>query len=366
MDPISIGLGMAGLAGGLLGGSSKSKGSEKQEPAAQTPDQARSWADFMNMVYGAFDPAFYLKHNPDIVDYYNSKSRDPIDLENPSEEAVKWAYDHWNKYGKAEGRQGNDPKTADSHKNRIAEDIAHQKGADTAFVDQMGGLRSDYLGALGENTQGRIGANDTYGQAMGGIGESYLDKLDKDTQRWRGVNNQLTSTVKPTATSAPVSLSMGDFSTPFFTGTQRYAQGTLGDLANQSLAVQSNLGKTAYDVRGDQQGLLNKLAQENFGYKDTLNQETLGKQGDQATLENAVNTRYMPNLADNTYMAWLQDLAMQQEKMRYGIPGSSAEYTAPTNWSGIAADAAGLMDKSGITGQGILDFIGKNIPGNYF
>jgi len=340
-----------------LFGGGKTKIKTKQAPSPRTPDQERSWNDFMDSIYGAFDPKYYLKNNSDVLAYYNNRVRkknEPVaTVDNLTPGARKFANQHWEEYGKAEGRQSNDT----NYKNRLAEDIAYQKAADTGYVSDVGNLRDTFLQQLAGTTTDKNIANTAYGNQEQGITDTYTNQLAKNLAEYMpeaqksaiGLQELANASYEP-ATSAPITVSLGDFSTPFTTGTQQAAKNQYGktqeqltDLYNQIFSNRNATGTEIYGANTTQANLLNTLANQNATNTEGLNQRQLEQLGAQAQMENQLANRFTPNQAANDYQKWLQDFVMQQEALRYGIPTTTEQENIPTDYlGGIGKTATAL------------------------
>lgn len=101
---------------------------------------------------------------------------------------------------------------------------------------------------------------------------------------------------------------------------QRFSVGGLG--ISSPLVGTTRSGRDARDYVTEQLGALNQLANANAA---------LNTSGAQAV--NQYRNAYTPNRVENEYMNYIQGLASEQDKLRYGIPStaSTGTYDAPTN-----------------------------------
>ena len=338
-------------------GEQKGKNVETNSAAPRDADQSQIWDSFMSSMFGSdavnqdFDADYYLKNNPDVA---KALGADPKLITDKDRAA---AQKHYEKYGKNEGRNPYDPDTAQvkSLLERMTEDNNYNKTADTKLVDDVGGMRSDYLEGLKGTTNENIAANTAFGGQMEGLTDSFLSRLAKNTNIFNTNTDKVMNNLEPTATMAPVNLSMGGFSTPFITGSQRYAQGAYGDLNTEKNNVNNADNLARFDSQGALAALFNSLTKENSGFKNALGETTFNQNTAQAGAENQLARDYAPNKTENAYQNILQQLAQWSEGMRYSIPTttSTGSYNPPTNISaGLGSLLQILQGGGGLPGAG--------------
>lgn len=156
------------------------------------------------------------------------------------------------------------------YKTRLAEDIVAQEAADRELYGTSQSVVDKYLGDL-----------------MASLG-SYKTGLEP-----------MMDTNRPTANAAPITLKLGDFGTNFVPGSQRYAQDYMTNtLGNILMAEQALAG----EERTHGLGLAELLA--------------------------GINKKYTPNLAENKYMDYMNQLFQADENRRYGMPTITTTETA--------------------------------------
>jgi hypothetical protein len=273
-----------------------------------------------------------------------------------------FARQHWEETGKHKGLQGSAPREGDEasvvkpYRERLAEDIEYRKGVDTGYADRMGGLREDYLSELGNSFVDRQRANKMYGRRMKGVTDDLVGTIRGATEDWRQGAGEMKQAVKPLANRAPVNVSLGDFSMPFTTGSQRHAQSTLQSLINQELQNRRSAAKDIYGARGSLMDLYNRMSHNTQDYRDRLNQQRLDQRGQQAGLEREVGQAYTPNMAENMYMQFLNNLVQATEDRRYRTPTQTTTGELPDNtWQNINAG----IDMGESLGQLIKQFMNK-------
>lgn len=228
---------------GLLGsvkkavgmGKSSSSGSQKtvRQPAKATPQQSTIFDTWFDQFFGlqptrVFDSESYLAQHPEVrwkIQRHPKKY--------PS------AYEYFRKKGR---KQGHRPvyikqERVPSIFEQLQQDEAARKAADEQFATEYGHAAEPYRG--------------------------YLSSLAE-----RGLQE-------------PITVSLGDFSTPFMTGSQRYLE-RLGGSANESL----------FKNKIAEAGILNALAQ-----------------------------KHTPNVASLEYFKdWLNPIYQAEQSRRYAIP----------------------------------------------
>lgn len=347
IDPIIAGAGImaaGSLAGGLFGG--KGKTSSKNKPADPTPDQQRMWQDFMNYVYGAspkkdFDPVYYASKYKDLRDAY-----DITDPNNMSEKQINKLYNHWDKYGKEENRVGAaevPPEDQVSLQDRMAQDIDYSKGVDTTFKDTMSGLTGDYLSSLGGITDQRLADLSQYKDSAQGYTNDFISQLTGANTEWKEDITPLRDAVSGLALSAPMNVRLVDAggqalsSTPFLTGSQRYAQGQYRGITDDILSNANLVSDKSYLANKSLADLIKGAAMEGGDYKSDLASQTMNKNAIMAQLINSIDKQYTPNKAEREYGEYINQLAQADLNRRYGIAGQSQ--TAGLNSGQMVADS---------------------------
>jgi len=326
-------------------GDQKGKNVETSSAAPRDADQSQIWDSFMSSMFGSdavnqdFDADYYLKNNPDVA---KALGADPKLITDKDRAAAR---KHYDKYGRNEGRNPYDPDTAQTESllERMTEDNNYNKTADTKLVDDVGAMRSDYLEGLKGTTNENIAANTAFGGQMQGLTDSFLSRLAKNTNTFNTNTDKIMNNLEPTATMAPVKLSLGSFSTPYITGSQRYAQGAYSGLNTEKNNVNNADNRTRFDSQSTLAALYNALTKENSGFKDALGETTFNQNTAQAGAENQLAKNYAPNSVENAYQNILQQIAQWSEGLRYSIPTttSTGSYNPPTN---IAAGLGSLLE----------------------
>ncbi len=333
-----------------------------QKAAAREPDYQKMWDQFVNEFYGAeFDPDYYLRVYPDVARYYKGQRlkeqgyRDADELPNEALDSLPVdgylrtrAREHWEKYGKSEGRRGwSTGDQGPTLQDKFIEDNAARETADRAMIDNMTGISGNFLSNLAKTTQDRIGANQQYGQDMTGTTKNYLSQLTKDTGQYRNTLSGLMDAVRPMTTAAPVNFRAGDWDPISITSQHtRNAQDRLSGLAGMDFSAGKGLSDAQYDKGGALSQLINALAMDNAGFRDALSQTTAGQKSDLAQMQNITDKTYTPNAGRMQYLQWLMDNAIQpNEKARYAIPTMTESGEYSPSGMGILGDIAGIASQ---------------------
>ena len=313
-------------------------------PAPMTGDQARINNEFQNSVFGAFDPVYYLKNNPDIVDNWNRNHPNaPITADNIPDEAISYATKHWKKWGKAEGRQGNDPATTTTYAEKIAQDNAYQKEADQKYLADQGNTIDNFQNQLAGTTDQKIAAQDAQSQFQATNTDNLIAALTGANSTWNSDVQPIIAQNKQLGTSAPLMISIGGVPMAITSGSQRDAQTRYTGLVGDRLTNNSNLGSNIYNANTSLYDLIKNNAVSNAGFTEDMNAQNLGLDMGQNTLVNQINRLYTPNKDQNDYQNWLQALNQSNDSLRYGTPTQTT--TGSISGAGnIAPTIQGTMD----------------------
>jgi len=264
-----------GAGGALLGGDSgKTSASQTQttSPAAWSSQDKALWDEFISMwtgqphltrytsVPGWFDPVWYLKQRPDVARAYNITN-----VENPNELGAQKAYEHYIKYGKKEGMAPN-------------EYAAKGETPPATSVRQL--VKTD--------TEAKQAASEKY--------LNTLEQLVKEAQR------QLSKAYYK-ATTPNVKVSLGSFSTPIVSRSQRQiAQ----DIAKYGLGIVDQAKELA----------AKRLAEE---------------------------VEFTPATSMLKYLSMLQPLALQLNALRYRTPTVTETGSMETPEVPLLSQLAGML-----------------------
>jgi len=196
-------------------------------------------------------------------------------------------------------------------------------------------------------------ANTLTAGETGGI----TDKFTSDTGASRDIFNtninQLLNTLRPTATRQPINLKMGNFETPFFSGSQRYAQGEFGDRNLERSTENTRIGELIKGAGLDQSALENLLTKQGVTADRDVTDQKFDMRNSIGNLINQIANQNLPNSAKMALYKLIQGQANTDQALNYGLPQSTTTQTATSDTSTTPS----LVDTGVNVLGGINDFL---------
>jgi len=270
----AIGLGTA--AAGLLGGETKGKETTGRAPAPWEADMRQFWDEYVDTFFGTGQEVGskvwteeYIKLRPDIKAWYDMKSR--------KESLEDFAATHYKKWGIDEGMdvlmEQAMPDPEASLRELLSEQLATQREATETFETQLRDITGEYQTGIGKETE----------ELQKYISETYMPETQVAEERY--------------------------LTKPF-----QY------QIAGQPQEAILKPARTAYETLAGAAG--KQLGAQQLGYgAEIIGLDKILGAGTQA-LESILPLQlaYTPQKADIDYINILQNLGMQMQQFRYGLP----------------------------------------------
>lgn len=321
------------VVGALTGSESTGSETQTQEPMAATPSQQALYDDFMVQIFGvdeyirSIDAEIEELGKGYSSDYFSDLRKNYGIREEQQSLREKQEY-FKTKYAGDAGK---------SLKDRMTEDAALKKSADIVMGQDVSSNIATYLNKLSDSYGAMNASNTEYGGKITGIGANYLDRLKGDVGAWNANTMPLMDSLRPTANSAPVRLKLGDFETPWYTGSQRAAQNKFSGLNTEKLGVDTSLTNTIKDTDSSVAMMLNTIANQNQANNQALSSETVNQNNSVANLLNDIKTSNLPNQPFIDYLNILGNQVNKNENRRYSLPTTNTDTTVKSNKSFLDA-----------------------------
>ena len=227
---------------------------------------------------------------------------------------------------------------------KLEEDAAAKRQADIALGATSFGAGATRTNELRGQTDNLLAANQLAAEQTRGISDQFIGDVGGTRDIFNTNIDQLLSTLRPTATSAPINLKMGNFETPFFSGTQRYAQGEFGDRNLERSGENTRLLGLMKNTGLDQSALENLLTKEGIGAERGFTDEKFNMKNAIGNLLNQISTSNLPNAAQTELLNFLTGQANLGEKLRFSMPSVNTTGSESTSSSsgGIVSGLPGL------------------------
>jgi hypothetical protein len=231
---------------------------------------------------------------------------------------------------------------------RLTEDIASNKASDLTALASILDLNTTQLADMEKQAGILKTADQLYGNQMGFAGDALKRSATDTTNRYLGETGGLLDTFRPVANRGPVNVSLGNFSAPITTGSQRDAANRVSNLAEGQRSRSSALSDLIYGTDTSQAGLGRDITGQGVAYDQEISKIARQYGVDYAQAKNILEKTYTPNLAQEQKDTFMEKLIADQENRRYGIPSttSSATYAPGPNW--LENISQGLSMKKGL------------------
>lgn len=218
---------------------------------------------------------------------------------------------------------------------RIEEDVAHVTEADKAALDAIIGAGQKFL-------ELQKGAGEEWREGLSPIQDWYTGKVAENDAA--ALENAKIANRAVTPMDA-ITLSLGDFRTPFYTGSER------GRWDREQRAKESaqdyglRLTDQSTGLQNESANILNQI----LSQKQQYNAQQLGVEEKISQMQKAFAGEHTPNEALNKLMAILLEQSRVEDQLRYGIPSITSTTTTQ--------EKPGFLDiLSGLTSIGFLKF----------